>query len=86
MLFNPKRGDFKLGQVRTPLDKAQTVSKLWDDAPVVLCGDFNCTLKSHLYNFISDWKLDLSGLARDKASGQGSGEFRPPRPKNYMMR
>ncbi|CAL9229942.1 unnamed protein product [Arabidopsis halleri] len=86
VLFNPKRGDFKLGQVRTLLDKAHAVSKLWDDAPIVLCGDFNCTPKSHLYNFISDRKLDLSGLARDKVSGQVSAEFRPPRPENYTTR
>jgi len=86
VLFNPKRGDFKLGQVRTLLDKAHAVSKLWDDAPIVLCGDFNCTPKSPLYNFISDRKLDLSGLARDKVSGQVSAEFRPPRPENYTTR
>ncbi|KAL1202245.1 Carbon catabolite repressor-like protein [Cardamine amara subsp. amara] len=86
VLFNPKRGDFKLGQVRTLLDRAHAVSKLWDDAPVVLCGDFNCTPKSHLYNFISERKLDLSGLARDKVSGQVSAEIRPPRPEIYTTR
>ncbi|KAJ4883029.1 Carbon catabolite repressor protein 4-like protein 6 [Raphanus sativus] len=83
VLYNPKRGDFKLGQVRTLLERAHAVSKLWDDAPVVLCGDFNCTPKSHLYNFISEGKLDLSGLARNKVSGQESAEIRPPRPEIY---
>ncbi|KFK25402.1 hypothetical protein AALP_AA8G109900 [Arabis alpina] len=86
VLFNPKRGDFKLGQVRTLLERARAVSKLWDDAPVVLCGDFNCTPKSHLYNFISERKLDLSGLARDKVSGQESATIRPPRPEIYTTR
>ncbi|ESQ41090.1 hypothetical protein EUTSA_v10012752mg [Eutrema salsugineum] len=86
VLFNPKRGDFKLGQVRTLLERAHAVSKLWDDAPVVLCGDFNCTPKSHLYNFISERKLDLSGLARDKVSGQDSAAIRPPRPEIYRTR
>ncbi|VVB14071.1 unnamed protein product [Arabis nemorensis] len=86
VLFNPKRGDFKLGQVRTLLQKAHAVSKLWDDAPVVICGDFNCTPKSHLYNFISEQKLDLSGLARDRISGQDSATIRPPRPEIYTMR
>lgn len=27
------------------LDKANDVSKTWDNAPVVVCGDFNCTPK-----------------------------------------
>ncbi|CAH2073064.1 unnamed protein product [Thlaspi arvense] len=86
VLFNPKRGDFKLGQVRTFLERAHAVSKLWDDAPVVLCGDFNCTPKSHLYNFISERKLDLSGLSRDKVSGQVSAKYSPPRPEMYTTR
>ncbi|XP_065849532.1 carbon catabolite repressor protein 4 homolog 6 isoform X2 [Euphorbia lathyris] len=81
VLFNPKRGEIKLGQVRTLLDKAYAVSKLWN-APVVLCGDFNCTPKSPLYNFISEQKLELSGIDRDKVSGQASAEIRPPRHYN----
>jgi len=32
-------------QVRVLLDKAKAVSKLWNDAPIVICGDFNCTPK-----------------------------------------
>jgi hypothetical protein len=32
-------------QVRTLLDRAYTVSKMWNDAPVILCGDFNSTPK-----------------------------------------
>lgn len=32
-------------QVRVLLERAHAVSKLWRDAPVVLCGDFNCTPK-----------------------------------------
>ncbi|GFQ03589.1 carbon catabolite repressor protein 4 homolog 6 [Phtheirospermum japonicum] len=80
VLFNPKRGEIKLGQIRTLLDRAHAVSKLWDDAPVVFCGDFNCTPKSPIYNFITERKLDLSELARDKVSGQASAEIHPPRP------
>ncbi|CAK9176316.1 unnamed protein product [Ilex paraguariensis] len=80
VLYNPKRGEIKLGQIRVLLDRAYAVSKLWDDAPVVLCGDFNCTPKSPLYNFISEQKLDLSELPRDKISGQASAVIGPPRP------
>ncbi|KAK9273646.1 hypothetical protein L1049_018456 [Liquidambar formosana] len=75
VLYNPGRGEIKLGQVRVLLDRAHAVSKIWNDAPIVICGDFNCTPKSPLYNFISEQKLDLSGLARDKLSGQASGEI-----------
>ncbi|GAV70542.1 Exo_endo_phos domain-containing protein [Cephalotus follicularis] len=82
VLYNPKRGEIKLGQVRVLLDKAHSVSKCWNNAPVVLCGDFNCTPKSPLYNFISEQKLDLSCLDRDKVSGQASAEIRALRPHN----
>ncbi|KAK8655054.1 hypothetical protein V6N13_107646 [Hibiscus sabdariffa] len=75
VLYNPKRGEIKLGQVRRLLERAHAISKSWDDAPVVLCGDFNCTPKSPLYNFISEQKLDLSAIDRDKVSGQASAEI-----------
>ncbi|CAN1828173.1 Carbon catabolite repressor protein 4 homolog 6 [Linum perenne] len=83
VLYNPRRGEIKIGQVRNLLDRAHAVSKLWNDAPVVLCGDFNCTPKSPLYNFISEQKLDLSEVDRDKVSGQASAEIRPPRTHFY---
>ncbi|KAK1411740.1 hypothetical protein QVD17_32434 [Tagetes erecta] len=79
VLYNPKRGEIKLGQVRLLLEKAYATSKLWDDAPVVLCGDYNSTPKSPLYNFISGQKLDVSELPRDKISGQYSAEIRSKR-------
>ncbi|XP_078428045.1 DNAse I-like superfamily protein [Wolffia australiana] len=79
VLFNPKRGDIKLGQVRTLLNQAHTVSKAWNDAPVIICGDFNSIPMSPLYNFISEQKLNLSGLARSQVSGQYSHIFYPPR-------
>ncbi|KAF7029771.1 hypothetical protein CFC21_041443 [Triticum aestivum] len=59
VLYNPKRGDIKLGQIRTLLDQAYATSKRWNDAPVILCGDFNATPK-----------LNLFGLARNAISGQ----------------
>ncbi|XP_057799433.1 LOW QUALITY PROTEIN: carbon catabolite repressor protein 4 homolog 6 [Salvia miltiorrhiza] len=80
VLFNPKRGDIKLGQIRVLLERANAVSKLWNDAPIVLCGDFNCTPESPMYNFIKEKELDLSELARDKVSGQASAEINAPRP------
>eukprot|EP00258_Populus_trichocarpa_P030285 XP_024446304.1 carbon catabolite repressor protein 4 homolog 6 isoform X2 [Populus trichocarpa] len=83
VLYNPKRGDIKLGQVRMLLDRAHAVSKTWNDAPVILCGDFNCTPKSPLYNFISEQKLDFSGIDRGKVSGQASAEICNSRPYNF---
>ncbi|XP_076941829.1 carbon catabolite repressor protein 4 homolog 6-like [Bidens hawaiensis] len=79
VLYNPKRGEIKLGQVRILLERAYATSKLWDDAPVVLCGEFNSTPKSPLYNFISEQKLNVSELPRNKISGQYSAEIRPKR-------
>ncbi|XP_056166668.1 carbon catabolite repressor protein 4 homolog 6 isoform X2 [Syzygium oleosum] len=86
VLYNPKRGEIKLGQIRALLDRAYAVSRAWADAPVVLCGDFNCTPKSPLYNFISEQKLSLSGLDRDKVSGQASAEIRPTIPDGQNTR
>ncbi|CAI9094476.1 OLC1v1030223C1 [Oldenlandia corymbosa var. corymbosa] len=82
VLFNPKRGDIKLGQVRVLLSRAHSVAKLWDDAPVVVCGDFNSTPKSPLYSFITEQKLDLSELPRNQVSGQTPAETRPWKPSN----
>ena len=39
-------------QVRALLDKAHAVSKIWNDAPIVICGDFNCTPKVCIYYFL----------------------------------
>ncbi|KAK6925247.1 hypothetical protein RJ641_009573 [Dillenia turbinata] len=41
VLFNPKRGDIKLGQMRLFLEKAHKLSQEWGNIPVVLAGDFN---------------------------------------------
>ncbi|KAK2987367.1 hypothetical protein RJ640_007054, partial [Escallonia rubra] len=75
VLYNPRRGEIKLGQVRVLLQRAYRVSKLWDDAPVILCGDFNCTPK-----------LNFSELPRDKLSGQAAAEIRPPKSRSPNIR
>ncbi|XP_020242675.1 carbon catabolite repressor protein 4 homolog 6, partial [Asparagus officinalis] len=79
VLYNPKRGEMKLGQVRMLLDRAYAVSRNWHNAPVIVCGDFNATPNSPLYKFISEQKLDLSGLARDQISGQRASTIYAPR-------
>ncbi|CAL5047219.1 unnamed protein product [Urochloa decumbens] len=60
VLFNPKRGDVKLGQIRLLLEKANALSEKWDEIPIVLAGDFNSTPDSAIYKFLSTMKL--SGL------------------------
>ncbi|BBN70143.1 DNAse I-like superfamily protein [Prunus dulcis] len=56
VLYNPKRGEIKLGQ-------------------------------SPLYNFISEQKLDLSGVDRDKVTGQASAQIYAARaqPGNHFV-
>ncbi|KAJ8434769.1 hypothetical protein Cgig2_008622 [Carnegiea gigantea] len=63
VLFNPNRGDVKLGQ-------AHKLSEEWGGIPVVLAGDFNSLPQSALYQFISSAKLDLLQHDRKKISGQ----------------
>ena len=69
ILFNPKRGDIKLQQVK------MTLCKLWEVScggakSVIYCGDFNATPWSPLYDFISKGQLVLDHLCPSLVSGQ----------------
>ncbi|KAK7320014.1 hypothetical protein RJT34_04743 [Clitoria ternatea] len=44
VLYNPNKGEVKLGQ---------NLSKKWGNTPVVLAGDFNSTPQSGIYKFLS---------------------------------
>jgi protein angel len=81
ILYNPKRGDCKLAQVQlllAHLDRmAFRCSKLIDNKliptywPTILCGDFNCSNTSKLYEFIVESKLkNYKELNRNDLSGQ----------------
>ncbi|EHA8588517.1 carbon catabolite repressor protein 4 [Cocos nucifera] len=75
VLFNPKRGDIKLGQVRLLLSKAKALSEKWDNIPVVLAGDFNSTPESAIYEFLSTSELDIATRDRRYIFVQDRWEF-----------
>ncbi|KAL5199414.1 hypothetical protein ABZP36_020617 [Zizania latifolia] len=75
VLFNPKRGDVKLGQIRMLLEKANILAEKWGGIPIVLAGDFNSTPDSAIYKFLSTKKLDISLHDRRQLSGLASSEF-----------
>lgn len=93
VLFNPNRGDIKLGQVRLFLEKAHRLSEEWGGIPVVLAGDFNSVPQSALYQYISSAKLNILQHDRRRVSGQiempprhSSSHKEPFRPKSFKYR
>ncbi|ESQ48050.1 hypothetical protein EUTSA_v10020715mg [Eutrema salsugineum] len=70
VLYNPSRGDVKLGQIRSLCSKAHLLSKKWGDIPIVLGGDFNSTPQSPLYNFLASAELNIMKHDKRELSGQ----------------
>ncbi|GMH23352.1 hypothetical protein Nepgr_025195 [Nepenthes gracilis] len=70
VLFNPNRGDIKLGQIRLFLERAHKLAEEWGKIPVVLAGDLNSVPQSAVYQFMSSAELDLSRHDRKRISGQ----------------
>ena len=73
--FSPKRGDVKLGQVRTLVEAAHAVARGpaaggGAPLPVVLGGDFNSTPASGVVEFLLSGSLELGGRDRRQLSGQ----------------
>lgn len=85
LLFNPKRGDIKISQLRLLFAEIQRfaiteklTSNLVDPfkmnySPVIFCGDMNSEPNSPLVNFIQNGKQNLSGLKSGDISGQREG-------------
>lgn len=73
LLYNPRRGDIKLAQLAILLAEINRLSHLPDGSAsaVVLCGDFNSTPWSPLYNLLTEGCLDYRelpiGLVRSRA-------------------
>ncbi|XVE58770.1 hypothetical protein DITRI_Ditri04bG0195900 [Diplodiscus trichospermus] len=70
VLFNPKRGDIKLGQVRVFLEKAYKLSQEFGSIPVILIGDFNSLPQSAMYQFLASSELNIQFHDRRRISGQ----------------
>ncbi|XVF50590.1 hypothetical protein PTKIN_Ptkin04bG0113700 [Pterospermum kingtungense] len=73
VLFNPKRGDIKLGQVRLFLEKAYELSQQWGSIPVILVGDFNSIPQSAIYQFLASSELNV--LLHDRRRISGHSEY-----------
>ncbi|CAK9330001.1 unnamed protein product [Citrullus colocynthis] len=70
VLYNPSRGDVKLGQIRYLLSRAEILSEKWSNLPFVLAGDFNSTPESAIYKFLSSSELNFMSYDRRELSGQ----------------
>ncbi|PIA39717.1 hypothetical protein AQUCO_02600281v1 [Aquilegia coerulea] len=73
-LFNPRRGDIKMGQIRLFVKKAHTISKEWGNIPVVIAGDLNSAPQSAVYKFLASSELDLLQYDPRRLSGQIEGQ------------
>jgi endonuclease/exonuclease/phosphatase family metal-dependent hydrolase len=70
LLFNPKRGDLKLGQARTLLAAMAAEAAAGGAAHALLAGDLNATPASAVYAFVARGELALDALDRRALSGQ----------------
>ncbi|KFM67877.1 Protein angel-like protein, partial [Stegodyphus mimosarum] len=80
LLFNPRRGDIKLCQLRLFLAELEKMAlrqvteqgRLYH--PVILCGDFNFEPRSPLYQFVENGCLNLTDMKSGDMSGQAEGK------------
>ncbi|XP_078429556.1 carbon catabolite repressor protein 4 homolog 3-like isoform X2 [Wolffia australiana] len=70
VLFNPNRGEIKIGQIRVLLQNAHALAEKRGGIPVVVAGDFNCTPQSALYKFLLTSELNLTAHEKKFVSGQ----------------
>lgn len=87
LLFNPKRGEVKLAQLRYLLAEVEKVAFLGTCesdlstplyTPIILCGDFNSKPFCPLYEFIKQGKFTLDGLLHGEIAGRGGGQYIRP--------
>ncbi|GAQ92102.1 CCR4-NOT transcription complex subunit 6 [Klebsormidium nitens] len=80
ILFNPKRGDIKLAQLRHLLAQAHELAQQHAGAPVLVMGDFNSSPESALYQYLSTGQLDLAATDRRNMSGGMESVWHDGRP------
>ncbi|XP_011005499.1 PREDICTED: carbon catabolite repressor protein 4 homolog 5 isoform X1 [Populus euphratica] len=83
VLFNPNRGDIKLGQVRIFLEKAYKLSQEWGNIPIIIGGDLNSLPQSAIYQFLTASELEI--LLHDRRNISGQLEC-PPQQKDLRSR
>ena len=69
VLFNPKRGDVKLAQVKVVCDALTALSSRLE-APACLAGDFNISPGSPLHEFVIGGVLDVTSVQRKHVAGR----------------
>jgi len=63
LLWNPKRGDLRVAQVKILFEELLSMKKaIREEVAIVICGDFNCTPDSKLYEFITKGELDITNF------------------------
>ena len=100
LLFNPKRGDIKIAQLRLLLSEIQRFAlneKISPDqivdpyqlnySPVIFCGDMNSEPNSPLIKFIENGSQTLDNMRSGDISGQKDGKNRGHylEPKDLQM-
>lgn len=80
LLYNPRRGDVKLCQLRLLLAELEKCALKRAEGsgerryhPTLLCGDFNFEPHSPLYRFVETGRLDVAGMKSGDLSGQREG-------------
>lgn len=58
LLFNPRRGEVKLAQLMMLFETVRDIRGRYPDARLCLCGDFNSTPKSAIYEFLTTGELN----------------------------
>nr|XP_039260067.1 protein angel homolog 2-like isoform X1 [Styela clava]XP_039260068.1 protein angel homolog 2-like isoform X2 [Styela clava] len=75
LLYNPKRGDIKLVQLSTLFAEIHKIISSYPSIkiPIIMCGDFNSTANSHLFELITQQQINYEGLLSKHVSGQKVG-------------
>lgn len=72
LLFNPKRGEIKLGQIHQIIEAIDVIKHIYhkNELKIVFGCDLNSTPSSGIYDYITKGIIDIKGLDRYSLSGQ----------------